>query len=138
MNRKFFALVLSFGLLGFLTLTAQAQEGKVGVVDKYDWGTIAPGSLEADIEIKNIGDGQLNIEKVQPSCGCTLLSPLEKNMLEPGESTTIHLSLNASRRNGPISKRLTIYSDDPNNPTKSVELVANIQAEVSPNPDTEK
>ena len=144
MNRKFFALALVFSLISILPLTAQVQEdtkgepGQLQVVEEYDWGTVTPAKLQANIEIKNVGEGDLHIDRVKPSCGCTLLDPLEKNVLAPGESTTVHLSLDASRRTGSLRKSLLIYSDDPNFPTKTVSLVANVQNDVSLNSDTEK
>ncbi len=143
-NRRLFSFAFTLMLIGILPLEAQVQEAKTGgegkleVVSQYDWGTVVPGKLEADIELKNVGEGPLKIDRVQPSCGCTLLSPLEDNLLAPGESTTVHLSLDARRRSGSLNKKLTIYSDDPQTPTRVVELVANIQTDVSFNPDTEK
>ena len=141
-TQRLFSIALAFAVLGFLPAATQAQEeksegkGKLEVVDQSDWGTIAPGTLQADIQIKNVGEGQLQIENVKPSCGCTA-APLDDYLLDPGESTTMHVSLNASRSHGPLRKSITIYSDDPNNPTKFVQLVANVQTDVSFNPDVQ-
>ncbi|MCB0710713.1 MAG: DUF1573 domain-containing protein [Ignavibacteriae bacterium] len=140
-TQRLLSVALTFALLGILPLSTQAQEekkegsGKLEVVDSYDWGTIAPGKLQADIQIKNVGDGQLQIENVKPSCGCTA-APLDDYLLDPGETTTMHVTLDA-RHNGPIRKSITIYSDDPTNATRFVQLTANIQTDVSFNPDVQ-
>ncbi|MCE2502856.1 MAG: DUF1573 domain-containing protein [Chlorobi bacterium] len=136
------SIALLLALIGFFPLAAQVEgeeaqttgDGKLEVVDQYDWGTTIPGTLEADIEIKNVGTGQLQIERVKPSCGCTA-APLDDYLLDPGESTTMHVSLNAKNRKGPLRKSITIFSDDPSNPTKFVQLIANIQTDISYNPD---
>lgn len=138
-TQRLFSIALAFALLGVLPLAAQEEGsgmGKLEVVEQYDWGTIAPGKLQADIEIKNTGEGQLQIERVKPSCGCTA-APLDDYLLDPGESTTMHVTLDASRRNGPLRKSVTIYSDDAENPTKFVQLIADIQSDVSFNPDVQ-
>lgn len=110
--------------------------GSIEVVDEFDWGTIAPADLKADIEIKNSGDGVLVIDQVKPSCGCTT-APLDKNTLKPGESTMMHVTLKASNRTGGLTKSVAIMSNDPNNPTKVVRLRANIQRDITFNPDAQ-
>ena len=129
-TQRLFSLTLAFALLGLLPLAVTAQtekKGKLEIVEQYDWGTIAPGQLQADIEIKNVGEGVLTIDTVRPSCGCTT-APLDDKVLKPGESTLVHVSLNASHSKGSLRKSMTVYSDDPNNPTKYVQLIANIYA----------
>ena len=141
-TKRLFSIALTLALIGFFPLTAQVEgeqvettgKGKLQVTNQHDWGDIPPGKLEAEIEIKNVGTGQLQIERVKPSCGCTA-APLDDYLLDPGETTTMHVSLDAKNRKGPLRKSITIYSDDPNNPTKFVQLVANIQTDISFNPD---
>src|SRR5687767_4251785 len=93
------------------TVSANAQ-GRVDVIggDTYDWGKVVPGELQAVIEIKNSGDSVLKIDRVQPGCGCTT-SPIDKNVLAPGESGKINVKLDARNRSGALHKILTIYSD---------------------------
>lgn len=137
---RFAAAFLTALLIGSLSLSAQEQgettsgKGKLEVVDQFDWGNIAPGKLTADIAIKNSGDGPLAIEHVKPSCGCTA-APLDDYLLEPGQTTTMHISLDAAHSKGPISKSVAIYSDDPLQNTKIVRLMATIVTDLTFEPD---
>jgi hypothetical protein len=116
---------------------APEKAGTIQVVDEYDWGTTGPAKLKAEIEIKNVGEGMLNITKVQPSCGCTVLEALEDSSLVPGQAITLHVQLDAVHRKGSLSKSVAIMSDDPNNPTKIIRLRANIQNDVTYTPDNQ-
>jgi hypothetical protein len=135
---KILSLTIALALVGSVSLLAQEPvegddadgHGTLQVVDEYDWGQIGPGELKADIEIKNTGNGPLQINHVKPSCGCTA-APLDDYLLDPGESTTMHVSLNASRSTGPIHKSVAIFTDDPENQTKYVQLRANIQRDLT-------
>ena len=132
------------GLLvaGSISMTAQeategegTPAGQIEVVGEYNWGTVAPGTLEAEIAIKNVGEGPLAIEHVKPSCGCTA-APLDDYLLDPGQTTTMHVSIKVPRE-GMVSKSIVIYSDDPNNQTTIVRLVADVQSEVAFEPDVQ-
>lgn len=109
--------------------------GTIQVVDQFDWGTVPPGKLQTEIEIKNVGKGLLTISRIQPSCGCTVPDRLSDSTLDPGQSVMLHLSLDAVHRNGPQSKSVAIHSDDPINGTKILKLSANVQRDVTFNPD---
>jgi hypothetical protein len=52
---------------------------------------------------------------VQTTCGCTLVE-LEKNILQPGESTILKAKLTLAGRDGEIQKPIFIESNDPENP----------------------
>ena len=116
---------------------APQKTGTIQVVDEYDWGTTGPAKLKAELEIKNVGEGTLNITKVQPSCGCTVLEALEDSSLVPGQAIMLHVQLDASHRSGPLSKSVAIFSDDPNNTTKIIRLRANIQNDVTYTPNNQ-
>lgn len=117
------------------TDSPQKKTGTIQMVESFDWGTVPPGKLETDIEIKNVGKGILTISRIQPSCGCTVPTALSDSTLDPGQSVMMHLSLDAVHRNGPQSKSVAVYSDDPNSTTKIVKLSANVQRDVTFNPD---
>jgi len=96
-----------------------------------DWGIVRPKDhpLNGKMIIKNSGTDTLKILNVQPTCGCTY-APLSKNLLLPGESTDLVITLSISNFEGPISKHIRIYSNDPKHSLMDVELKANIQREV--------
>ncbi len=116
---------------------ALAQGGKVEVIggDIYNWGTVPPGKLTAELTVRNIGEGTLVIDTVRPSCGCTT-SPIDKKILEPGESATVHVTLDASYRSGPLEKSVTIVSNDSMTPYHFVRLLATIRRSVTVTPTT--
>lgn len=117
----------AFAVATVLTVSAQAQ-GRVDIIggDTYDWGKVVPGELQATIEIQNGGDSVLKIDRVQPGCGCTT-SPIDKNVLAPGEIGKISVKLDARNRSGALHKIITVYSDDPKNPSKVINLKADIK-----------
>lgn len=100
-----------------------------------DWGIVRPKDhpLNGRIAIKNIGNDTLKIVNVQPTCGCTY-APLSKNLLLPGESTDLVITLSISNFEGPISKHIRIYSNDPKHSLMDLELKANIEREIFVSP----
>lgn len=100
-----------------------------------DWGIVRPKDhpLNGRYTIKNSGTDTLKIVNVQPTCGCTY-APLTKNILAPGESTDLVITLSISNFEGPISKIVRIFSNDPKNSTIDLELKANIQREIFVSP----
>ncbi len=143
MNRtRLFSAIFGLFLAGTLSLAAQEAgeevtgQGVLEVVSEHNWGVVAPGKLEAEVAITNVGEGPLQIENVRPSCGCTT-APLDDYLLDPGQTTMMHVTLDASRREGNLSKSIVIYSDDPNNPTKIVKLVADVQRDIAFEPDVQ-
>lgn len=114
-----------------------AQGGKVEVEggDTYNWGTLPPGKLKAELTVRNVGQGTLVIDTVRPSCGCTT-SPIDKKVLEPGETATVHVTLDASYRQGHLEKSVTIVSNDSTTPYHFVRLIAEIKPTLSVAPTT--
>lgn len=78
---------------------------------RYDWGTAFRGErLEHTFVVKNTGDAPLIIEEVQPQCGCTLATDYAST-LEPGQSTSISLTLETGSMTGKKEKFTTIISN---------------------------
>ena len=83
--------------------------------EKFDFGKIVEGTVVSkEIEIENTGTDTLKIERVRASCGCTAAQPA-KTVLAPGESTTVNVSFNSTRRFGQQRKHVYIFSNDPQN-----------------------
>lgn len=88
----------------------------------HDFGQTWVGDvLQHTFKIKNDGKATLNIEKVQPGCGCTKAGT-HPNKLEPGESGDFSFSLNSAKLNGPYEKMITITTNDPTNPNLKLKL----------------
>lgn len=82
----------------------------------YDWGKInkSDGPLKAKIQIKNTGNEDLKIHSVKPACGCTT-APISKDLIKPGETADLDVSLNISKQSGKVSKSINITTNDPKN-----------------------
>jgi len=79
-------------------------------VDK-NFGKIPEGKkLEVAYRFRNAGDIPLIIQRVQPSCGCTVAEqPTEPVM--PGQEGTIKASFNSEGRVGQNHKTLFVYAN---------------------------
>ena len=92
-----------------------------------NFGKIAEGQkLEVAFHFKNTGDHPLIIEKVQPSCGCTVAEqPTEP--VAPGKEGVIKASFNSEGRVGPNHKTLFVYANTKG--TTSHELKFEVEVE---------
>lgn len=115
----------------FLVITALivSAQPKLEVVggDTYNWGQVKPSAnpLKGTLKLKNAGNQPLEIKSVKPSCGCTA-TKLDKDVLQPGEIASVDVSLNIGTATGPVTKTITISSNDPDNQTKIVWLKAEV------------
>jgi hypothetical protein len=92
-----------------------------------DAGTVAKGErIEAVFNVKNNGSQDLVISEARPSCGCTVAS-FDKTV-KPGQSGKITAAVDTKNFNGPITKSVTVVSNDPENP----QLALTIKAIVKP------
>jgi hypothetical protein len=100
-----------------------------------DWGIVKPKDhpLNAEIELRNTGTDTLVITHVQPTCGCTN-APLTKNVLAPGEKTSMIITLSISSYQGPIQKSIRVFSNDPKNSVLELTLKADIRRDIFVSP----
>jgi len=76
-----------------------------------DFGTIPEGKkLEVVFRFLNSGTRPLIIERVQPSCGCTVAEQPEAPIL-PGKEGEIKASFNSEGRVGINHKKLYVYAN---------------------------
>jgi hypothetical protein len=104
--------------------------------DTYDWKKVKPKDtpLKAKIQIINKGTELLKISEVRPGCGCTA-APIDKKELKPMTDTaTIEVSLNLGTSSGPLSKSITITSNDGTSPNKVLYLKADVIREINITP----
>ena len=81
---------------------------------------------EGTITLTNKGAGRLIIEKIDADCGCTVPT-LTKKELGPGESTDVKVTFNSKKFHGKVIKMLTIFSNDPQQPTVEVMILAQVE-----------
>src|SRR6056300_180450 len=111
-------LVTCFLLTG-LTF-AQAQDNQVEAfpviefeTPVYQFGTVQQGEeIRYDFKFYNKGNQVLEITNVRPGCGCTTAGEYTKTV-EPGRSGIIPIKLSTTRFKGPLSKSVTVSSNDP-------------------------
>ncbi len=127
---------LSLAVAVVMISTAWAQP-KLQIVDGpvVNWGTVSSkqSPLKAKVKIVNIGDEELKISKVRAACGCTA-TLLDKDLLKPGDTATIDVSLNIRGRSGSVTKTVTISSNDPKQPRKVLYLKAVVRDPVTISP----
>ena len=106
----FIIAVLGLALAGSLALAAK---GPKIVFEKKElvFRDIKEGQpLTADFTFSNQGDQNLLIEKVSPSCGCTV-AEFDK-IIPPGSKGVIHLKLDTQGINGSFRKSAVVVSND--------------------------
>lgn len=93
----------------------------------YDFGNVEEGKVvDTKINFKNDGSGVLLINDVKSSCGCTA-ALLSSKSLQPGESGNIRIELDTANREGKLTRTVTLYSNDPQQPNQTITLFVNIE-----------
>lgn len=107
---------------------ASVKGGPVITFEKvvHDFGNIGPGSKNfCEFKFTNTGGKLLKIKNVSKTCGCTPYT-LAKKEYEPGESGTLKVRYNASKRTGSVHKTLFVYSNDEIKSKVELAIKANI------------
>jgi len=93
----------------------------------HDFGSVWVGPpLKHAFKIKNEGDAPLAINKVKPSCGCTVAGDYPKK-LEPGEEGEFPFSMMSTKLRGPFDKGITISTNDPTTPELRLKLKGTVK-----------
>ncbi len=93
--------------------------------DTHDWGVVQPGKLHTTMIIKNVGKGDLTINEVHPTCGCTSVQS-QKSLLKPGDTAQVQVTMNASGV-GAVHKLITVRTSDQEKPVTNYYLVADVR-----------
>lgn len=95
--------------------------------DTINWGKVKAieSPLKAKLLLKNVGKDSLYIMRVKPGCGCTT-SKLNKKNIEPDSSAVVDITLEIPNLPGIFHKVINIKSTDPDQPDKTVHLVADV------------
>jgi hypothetical protein len=156
-----------FGLVGVITLAIlvlgivftnktqppeleQTAMAAVEVIDEnsHDWGKIDinGGNMEKTFQIKNNGEGDLEITNVKTSCMCTEAriaingknSPVFgmhtrsgwSGVIEPGQTAEIIVVFDplfhGPQGTGPITRLISFNTNDSENPTVEFKLTGNV------------
>ena len=94
---------------------------------QHDFGSVEEGKVvETKISFKNEGKAPLIISDVKTSCGCTAVL-LSSKLLQPGESGNIRIELDTANREGKLTRTVTLYTNDPQQPNQTITLFVNIE-----------
>ncbi|MDJ0838563.1 MAG: DUF1573 domain-containing protein [Acidobacteriota bacterium] len=100
----------------------------------HDFGDIDKGKkVNAVFKFENAGDEALEILDVGTSCGCTTAKPA-KTVYQPGEKGEIPVEFNSQRFNGPITKRITITTNDAETPKTVVTIKGFVTVDINHKP----
>jgi hypothetical protein len=116
-------------LVSCVGLKAQDQGPRISCPEEvWDLGQVPQGQeYKHKFVVQNIGNSQLEIRQVVPSCQCAAAMP-ERNRLEPSEETYVEVSLRTLTYTGNLHKTVTIQSNDATKPQVQLQ----IRAEVMP------
>ncbi|MGE5341657.1 MAG: DUF1573 domain-containing protein [Candidatus Omnitrophota bacterium] len=77
--------------------------------------------MTIEFKFENTGDETLTIGNISTSCGCTLAT-LEKKVYNPGEKGTLQVKFDPKTINGPVTRAITVNSNDSANPSLHLEI----------------
>jgi hypothetical protein len=81
--------------------------------------------VDYTFKFKNTGKGILEVKDVSTSCGCTV-AMISSKKLEPGKEGTLRVELDTKDREGKMNRNITIQSNDPKEPNKTLLILADI------------
>lgn len=82
--------------------------------------------VEVAFTLRNTGKSPLNIRQLKSNCTC-LKYKLEKYDLAPGEQSQLTLIFNSAGRPGTQQKSISIFSNDPSEPTQMVSIKMSVE-----------
>ncbi|HUR82635.1 MAG TPA: DUF1573 domain-containing protein [Thermoanaerobaculia bacterium] len=104
--------------------TETAKAPRLTLVEPLkDFGTVPKGTkIDWSFEVKNTGTSDLEIISAKPTCGCTV-ADFDK-VIKPGQKGKVSAHVDTTAFAGPISKAVTLETNDPNTPTAQVTISA--------------
>lgn len=100
----------------------------------YDFGKIYIGDIvKHGFKFKNHGYGELIINNVKSSCGCTAALVSKSNLLKDEEGE-VQIKFNPGRYVGKVTKSVTVNSNDQQKPSFKLTITGEVIEEVSVNP----
>ena len=142
MSKRLFATTLAFALMATAPFavaeekasTATAKAPRLTLVEPIkDFGTVPKGQkLDWSFEIKNTGTSDLEILAAKPACGCTV-ADFDK-VIKPGQIGKVSAHVDTVSFAGPISKGITLETNDATTPTAQVTITAIVKPYVEAYP----
>ncbi|MEC7755520.1 DUF1573 domain-containing protein [Roseivirga sp. UBA1976] len=93
----------------------------------HDFKEVKKGQVrEVEVVLANVGNAELVIEQLETNCTCLTYS-LAESKLQPGSSTVLTVTFDATNRSGLEKKTLAVFTNDPNNPTQVLTFRAHVK-----------
>ena len=111
------------------------DQPKIELLDPvYEFGTVLQGApVTHAFKIKNSGTGDLVINRVQTSCGCTAAEPSSKR-LKRDDVAEIQVTFDTRHQKGHRARTITVFTNDPQIPNATMTLQGDIKVEVEATP----
>jgi hypothetical protein len=136
MSKRLFSMTLALALAATAPFAvAQEKKAEKGATETAkaprltlveplkDFGTVPKGQkIDWDFAVKNTGTSDLEIISAKPTCGCTVAN-FDK-IIKPGQIGKVSAHVDTTAFAGPISKAVTLETNDPNTPTAQVTISA--------------
>lgn len=93
----------------------------------FDFGSVSQGTMvETTFELINAGKEKLEFRAIKSNCGC-LTYEVKSKSLKKGKSQTLKVYFDTLEMRGNQYKSLSIYSNDPVNPTQLITIKGAIE-----------
>jgi hypothetical protein len=98
----------------------------------WDFGKIKQGDIAShEFVFTNEGDDTLKIEKVATSCGCTAALVSDRE-IAPGKTGKVEVKFNSQGYGGNVAKIIYVFSNDPKEAQKALDIKADVEVPPSP------
>jgi len=138
-NIIIFILIVAVIILGSVLIFSNTQNNSglqpriLVSEEEWDFGKVTQGEKPTHVFIvKNGGEGDLIIEGLKESCACIEVS-ISTTRIQPGESAELKVSYDTTDYVGKDEKHIHIYSNDPREPDKRINLYVEIAVLQIPN-----
>ena len=110
-------------LLSVLFVQATNAQSITVESPEHQFGAMAKSQIvQHAFVVKNTGKLPLKIKQVKPTCGCTAINQDKNDILDPGESTKIDVTLRLSGLKGKVTKSISVITNDPKRPQISLSM----------------
>ena len=99
---------------------------------EFDRERIDLGKVEASVDVPcqfmifNRGDAPLRVHKAKSECGCTA-TDFQGCLLRPGSSVALKIIVDTTLKQGPVTKDMMVYSDDPQRPIARLYIAMDVK-----------
>jgi hypothetical protein len=118
-----------------LEITSQKKQPKLRLgKTAYNFGDVWQGNeVKCAYKLFNEGEADLVILKQKTTCGCAVAKPVNGS-IAPGTSKTLDVTFSVGNRMGAISKKILLFTNDPQQPQVVLTVSANVKQIAQLNP----